>query len=143
MPAIFNPGSVVMYRTIFKVFLIGALSAAAMFAIRLLIVEPDEMAKQCLGYDMSLTWQCRLRDLAIYGFSRHLYGPISLGAALLAAIGGLRAFAAGAIVVGMAGVVLYDFDLAAIGLLSGALLYLRLSAGQRRPTQQHAQPAPQ
>lgn len=131
-----------MYRTIFKVFLIGAISAAVMFAIRLLIVEPDTMAQACLGYNMS--WQCKLRTLTVYGFSRHLYGPISVVAAVLGAIGGIRMFAAAAMFVGMAGVVLYDFDLAALGLLLGAVLYLRLGyGGQRGDGQQQTQATPQ
>lgn len=126
-----------MYRTILKVFLIGAFSAAVMFAIRFFIVEPESVAQSCLGYGVS--WQCKLRDVTVYGFSRQLYGPISLTFAILSAIGGIRMFAAAAMFVGMAGVVLYDFDLAALGLLLGAVLYLRMGyRGQSSQTQQHA-----
>jgi hypothetical protein len=130
-----------MYRSVFKVFLIGALSAAAMLAIRYLVIEPDAVAQACLAYSVGL--QCKLRDAAIYGFSRQLYGPISLAAAVLGAIGALRPFAILAMMTGMAGVVLYDFDLSAVGLLLGALLYLRLNyRGQVRDGKQHAQTAP-
>lgn len=130
-----------MYRTIFKVFLISACCAAVMYAIRFLIIEPDEMAKACLRF--SVGWQCKLRDVTIYGFSRQLYGPMSMIFAVLAAIGGIRLFAVAAMFFGMAGVVLYDFDVAAFGLLLGAVLYLRLSYGQGGQSQQHAQAAPQ
>lgn len=130
-----------MYRSVLKVFLIGALSAAALLAIRFLLIEPDEMARECLAHSGSL--ECNLRNAAIYGFSRHLFGPISLVAAVLAAIGALRPFAILAMVAGMAGVVLYDFELSAVGLLLGALLYLRFSRrGQTRDSQQYAQSTP-
>lgn len=131
-----------MYRSVFKVFLIGALSAAVMLAIRYLVIEPDEVAEACLAYGVGL--QCKLREAAVYGFSRQLYGPISLAAAVLGAIGALRPFAILAMLTGMAGVVLYDFDISAVGLLLGALLYVRLNyRGQARNSEQHAQAAPQ
>lgn len=118
-----------LYRVI-KVMLFAAVLAAVMQCIRLLLVEPDEMARACLLNPQQ--WHCQLRTLAIQGFVRHLYGPVSLIAALLAWLGGIRLFAMLAMLAGMAGVVLYDFDLAALGLMLGALLLVRddRTAGQ-------------
>lgn len=112
-----------MYRSIVKILLIAAIAAAAALSIRFFLVEPDAVAKNCVV--ATNDFLCRIRYAAVYGFSRHLYGPISLAMAVVAAIGRLRAFAILAVVVGMAGVNLYDFDLAAIGVLAGALLFAR------------------
>ncbi len=107
-----------VYRVI-QVLLLAAALAGLMQAIRLLLIEPDEMALACAA--AAQQWQCQLRDLAIQGFVKHLYGPISIIAALLALLGGIWLFAVLAMLAGMAGVVLYDFDLAAVGLLLSAL----------------------
>lgn len=112
-----------MLHRVIRVMLFAAVLAAAMQCIRLLLIEPDEMAQVCLLNAQQ--WHCQLRTLAINGFVRHLYGPVSLVAALLAWLGGIRLFAMLAILAGMAGVVLYDFDLAALGLMLGALLLVR------------------
>jgi hypothetical protein len=111
-----------LYR-VFKVMLFAAVLAAAVQSIRLLLVEPDEMAQACMLDAQQ--WHCQLRMLAIKGFVRHLYGPVSLIAALLAWLGDIRLFAMLAMLAGMAGVVLYDFELSALGLMLGALLLVR------------------
>lgn len=108
-----------LYRVL-KVLLFAAALTAAMQAIRLLLIEPEDMAQACVLN--AAQWQCRVRDLAIQGFARHLYGPISMAAALLGWLGGIRVFAVLAMVAGMAGAVLYDFDVAGLGLLLGTLL---------------------
>lgn len=118
-----------MYRSILKIFLIAAAAAAAVLCIRFFLVEPDAVAKNCI-VDAN-DFLCRIRHAAVYGFSRHLYGPISLAMAAVAAVGRLRAFAILAVGVGMAGVILYDFDLAAIGVLAGALLFARFDVLER------------
>ena len=112
-----------MWNRVIKVLVVAALLAAAMQAIRLLLIEPDEVAQLCER--SAAHWQCQLRDLVIQGFARHLYGPISIVAVLAAGLSGKRAFAVLAMIFGMAGAVFYDFDLAAVGLLLGALLLVR------------------
>jgi hypothetical protein len=112
-----------MWNRVLKVLLFAAALAALMQAIRLLLVEPDEMAQTCLVD--ATQWPCQIRNLAIQGFARHLYGPISIAAALLAWLGGIRVFAVVAMLSGMAGMVLYDFELAALGFTLGALLLAR------------------
>lgn len=121
-----------MWIRVLKVLLFAVALAALMQTIRLLLVEPDEVAKACLAD--ATAWRCRLRDLVIQGFARNLYGPISVIAALLAWLGGLRSFAVLAMVAGMAGAVLYSFDLAAVGLLLGALLLARDAAASDNDT---------
>jgi hypothetical protein len=112
-----------MWNRVLKVLLFAAALAALMQAIRLLLVEPDEMAQTCLVD--ATQWPCQIRNLAIQGFARHLYGPISIATALLAWLGGIRVFAVLAMLSGMAGMVLYDFELAALGFTLGALLLAR------------------
>ena len=109
-----------MLQRVLKVLLFAAVLTAVMQAIRLLLIEPDEMAQLCAVN--AAQWQCRIRDLAIQGFARHLYGPVSVAAGLLAWLGGIRLFAMLAMLAGTAGVVLYDFELSALGLMLGALL---------------------
>jgi hypothetical protein len=124
-----------MWYRVFKVLLFAAVLTALMQAIRLLLVEPDEMAQACAVN--AAQGSCRVRDLAIQGFARHLYGPISIAAALLGWLGGIRLFAVLAMVAGMAGAVLYDFELAALGLLLGALLLARAATTNDTPVIEH------
>jgi len=112
-----------MWYRVIKVLLLGAVLAAAMQTIRLLLIEPDEVAKACLLNAQQ--WHCQLRTLAVNGFVRNVYGPLSLIAALLAWVGSIRLFAVLAMAAGMAGVVLYSFELSALGLMLGALLLVR------------------
>jgi uncharacterized membrane protein len=95
-----------------------------LLAIRFLIVEPDEVAAECVA--QAATFTCKIRNAAIFGFSRHLFGPISIVAAVLAWVGAMRLFAIIAMIAGIAGMVLYDFDLAGFGMLLGVVLYVRI-----------------
>jgi len=113
-----------MLRTILHIFLITTFTAAAFLAIRFLLVEPDEVAAACIA--QAAPFSCKIRMAAIYGFSRHLFGPISIVAAVLAWVGAMRLFAIVAMVAGIAGIVLYDFDLAGFGMLLGVVLYVRI-----------------
>jgi hypothetical protein len=114
-----------MWNRVIKVLVIAAVLAAVMQTIRLLLIEPDAIALLCESG--AAHWQCQLRDVVIQGFARHLYGPISIVAVLIAGFSGKRVFAVLAMIFGMAGAVFYDFDLAAVGLLLGALLLVRNS----------------
>ena len=107
------------------VLLFAAALAGIAAAIRYLLIEPDEMGARCTVERMTASGLCRLRGWAIQGFARHLYGPISLATAVLGWIGDSAYLAVLAMIVGMCGVVLYDFDIAAVGLLLGALLLVR------------------
>jgi len=128
-----------MYRSILAVMLFAALWGVAVLGVRLLIVEPESMAIACVA-DVD-TWSCMLRNVAVYGFSRGLFGYISIVSAVLAAVGAMRLFAVIAVISGMAGAVLYDFDLSALGLLAGCLLLLRFN-WKARQRKQNAQQTP-
>jgi hypothetical protein len=126
-----------MYRTVFKLMLLCVLAAAALLSIRFFLVEPDEMAMECLSNDTD--YLCRLRTATISGFSRHLFGEISLAAAVLAAVGALRYFALIALISGLAGMILYDFQLAALGFLLGMLIFARVDVKMREERQRQQQ----
>lgn len=126
-----------MYRTVLKVVLLCVLGAAAFVAIRFYLVEPDEMAMYCVSHYAD--YLCRLRTAAINGFSRHLFGEISLAAAVLAAVGALRYFALIALFSGLAGMILYDFQLSALGFLLGMLVFARVDMKVRKERQRQQQ----
>ncbi len=113
-----------MKRQLIMLFLITLTATLLLLAVRIILVEPDEMAIACTA--QVVTFNCKIRNIAVYGFAHHLFGPISLVAALLAWIGALRLFAVIAMMAGIAGMVLYDFDLSGFGMLLGAVLYVRL-----------------
>src|SRR5947207_6295417 len=98
-----------MKRQLVILFLVLSITSLLLLAIRFMLVEPDEVAIACSGQAVALS--CKIRNAAIYGFAHHLFGPMSLVAAALAWIGAMRLFAMVAIVVGIAGMVLYDFDI--------------------------------
>src|SRR4051812_44289937 len=98
-----------MKRQLIFLFVVLLATALSLVAVRFMLVEPDEVAIACAGDTVALA--CKIRNAAIYGFAHHLFGPISLVAAALAWIGALRLFAMIAIVAGIAGMVLYDFDI--------------------------------
>ena len=115
--------------------LFAAVLAGAMQAVRLQLIEPDQVAQGCLRQTQ---WHCYVRDIAIQGFVRHLYGPISVIAAVLAWWVG-RWLAVPAMLAGMAGVVLYDFDWSALGLLLGALVWVHQRQAPVLPAQQQTE----
>lgn len=112
-----------MWRRVVILMLVASVLAAIMQAIRLLLIEPDAMAEVCAVNTQQ--WQCQLRMFAIQGFVRHWYGPASLLAVVLSWLSGVRSIAWLAVLAGMAGVVLYDFEVAAFGLMLGSLLLVR------------------
>ena len=105
------------------ILLFAAVLAGLMFAVRVLLIEPDEVALACT--QLPRLWHCQLRDLLIQGFVRNLYGYVSVLAMVIGWLSGLRVFSVLAMMAGVAGVVLYDFDLAAVGLLLAALQLMR------------------
>jgi uncharacterized membrane protein len=132
-----------MKRQLVILFLVLSVTTSLLLAIRFMLVEPDEVAIACTGQAIALS--CRIRNAAIYGFAHHLFGPISLVAAALAWIGAMRLFAVVAAIAGIAGMVLYDFDVSGFGMLLGVVLYLRLCLRQLRGTSSAAearQPSP-
>lgn len=128
-----------LYRQLFTLLVIASATVAILLAVRLLLVEPDEVAATCAV--QVAAFSCKIRNAAIYGFAHHLFGPISIIAAVLAWIGALRIFALIAVMTGIAGMVLYDFDMAGVGMLLGVVLYVHLCL-QRMKLSHARQPAP-
>jgi hypothetical protein len=122
--------AIFMKRQLIILFFLLLITSLLLLAVRFMLVEPDEVAIACSGQVVALS--CKIRNAAIYGFAHHLFGPISLVAAALAWIGALRLFAVVAIIAGIAGMVLYDFDVSGFGMLLGVVLYLRLCLRQLR-----------
>jgi hypothetical protein len=112
-----------MLRHAIKILALAAVVAALMLAVRFLLVEPDEMAERCASHAGQVP--CWIRGMAIQGFVHKWYGWVSVIAAMLAYLSGFRVLAVLAMLAGVAGVVLYDFELAAIGLMLGALFLMR------------------
>lgn len=110
-----------MRKRILFILLFAAVLAGAFAILRYQVVEPEGIAAWCSS-ERTEPLLCRLRATAIQGFARHLYGPIAMALAILGWIGGSRYLAMLAMVVGMAGAMLYDFEFAGAGLLLGAML---------------------
>jgi len=126
-----------MFKRAISVLLFAAAIAAVMLVVRFQLVEPDEMGIRCSAEPL-LSLACRLRGWAIQGFARHLYGPISIATALLGWIGGSIYLSLLAVTVGMAGMVLYDFDIAGVGFLLGILFLVYKPAAKAEQQQSHA-----
>jgi hypothetical protein len=104
-------------------------SMLAFTLIRIYVVEPDEMAAACSGQAIAMI--CKIRNAAVFGFSRELFSPIALVAAALGWVGAMRAFALVAIISGTAGMALYDYQLSGFGMLLGTVLFLHLCLRDR------------
>lgn len=118
-----------LYRQLIVMFSVVLVTTALLLTVRYVLVEPDEVAIACAG--QATGFSCTIRNVAVYGFAHHLFGPVSVVAAILAWISALRLFAAIAMIAGICGMVLYDFDVAGFGMLLGAVLYIRLSLQRR------------
>jgi hypothetical protein len=86
------------------------------------LIEPEGIAHVCLG---SEEWHCVLRDLIVATFNRQQLGYVAVGAAILALVPKLRPLAWLAWVSGLAGLVLYCWDYAAVGTVLALLVLAR------------------
>lgn len=95
----------------------------AAMAFRYEVVEPSAVGLVC---DAGTgPWWCALRGLGIGLFTNSLLGLGSLAAGLLAHLFDRRGLAAVALVLGAAGLVLYNADAAAAGAVIGLLRAVR------------------
>jgi hypothetical protein len=106
---------------------IVAIATGIMLAVRWYIVEPEPIALACAASNSG--WRCLVREYAVLGFLRNVFGMSSLIAAVLATVAGSRWLALLAILSGVAGAVLYTFELSGVGLLLGALVWVRHGPG--------------
>jgi len=126
--------------------LIVAIATAAMLAVRFYLVEPEAVAAACTANNEG--WRCALREFAVAGFLSNAFGMTALIAGAVATLIRWRVVALLAMLSGIAGAVLYTFELSGVGLLLGALVWVRRASldeqtgapmsDQERNGQQHA-----
>ena len=107
----------------FLLLLAGSTALAAW--VRISIVEPEAIAQACVAANAG--WRCALREFAVFGFLHNAFAATALLAGVLASIVRWRLLAALAIVAGVAGAVFYTYELSGVGLLLGALVWVRSS----------------
>ena len=112
-----------LFGPLFQVVAVGAVATLCMLAVRFYIVEPESLASACAAG--AADWRCSLRALVVYGFVNNVFGLASFIAGVLATIARWRWLAVIAMCAGVAGAVLYRFELAGVGLLLGALVLAR------------------
>jgi len=115
-----------------------ATATAIALTIRFYIVEPEAIAQACAAN--SAGWRCAIRIGAVYGFLHNVFGWSALLTGAFATVVRWRWLAAIAMVAGVAGAVLYNFELSGAGLLLGALAWSHrapVTDAQRR-NEQHA-----
>jgi len=96
-----------------------AATLAATAALRFLLIEPHDIGHLCLQTDAP--WWCAVRGGIAAAFRSQAFGGLSLACGLWAWFRGDARFAAAAMVVGAAGLMLYNTDLAAPGVLLGII----------------------
>ena len=102
---------------------IVAAASGAMWVLRTRIVEPETVAQACLAG--ARDWRCPLREWLVFGFTRNIFGMAAAIAGVLAIISRWRGAALAAILLGVAGAMLYHYALSGAGLLLGALTWVR------------------
>jgi hypothetical protein len=114
--------------------IVCAAATAAFLAVRFYLVEPDAIAQGCAAVNEG--WRCLLREWAVFGFLKNIFGMTALVTGLAATITRWRSLALLAIVSGIAGAVLYTFELSGVGFLLGALVWVHRSSKDRKSEQQ-------
>lgn len=111
-----------MKARVFTLVLSGVVVLGLALWARYGLIEPEGIAHACLGSD---AWNCVLRDLIVATFNRQQLGYVAAGAALLALVPRLRPLAWLAWASGLAGLVLYCWDYAAVGAVLALLVLAR------------------
>ncbi len=105
--------------------LIVAGATALALIVRWRLVEPEVIAQACASGDTS--WRCAVREFAVFGFLNNVFGWVGILAGVLATVSRWRWLAALATVAGIAGAVLYTFELSGVGILLGTLVWIQRS----------------
>lgn len=100
-----------------------ALVLAACAALRFLLIEPHEIGHLCL--QDSAPWWCELRSGLAVAFRSQAFGIVSLAAGVWAWWRADARWAAAAMLIGAAGLMLYNTNLAAPGVLLGIIALAR------------------
>ena len=105
---------------------VPALVLALAFAVRRWVVEPEALSFACQAGG---PWWCPMRTVLIAAFHHGALGGASLVTGLVA-FATRRAWVASlAVSLGFAGLILYNYELGAVGVLLGTLRLARLAAG--------------
>ena len=125
-------------RSLISLLSLVAVATTLLLLVRLKIVEPEEVALACTGDATS--WRCAVRQIAVFGFLNNVFGWTAVLIGVFATISRWRWLAALAMVAGIAGSVLYSFELSGIGVLLGALVWMQRSPSPNRDRsgEQHA-----
>ena len=85
------------------------------------LIEPEAVARLCEPEDAP--WWCMARHALVMSFAWQGLATVALGAGLAAWAMQVRSMAYVAVMAGVAGLVLYNPDWSAVGLLSGLLAF--------------------
>lgn len=111
----------------------GLLAIAAAGAVRYGLVESGRLPADCGGsIAEGVRGWCGIKWLVLQSFAQQRLGWLSLACGVAAFASGRRGLAWAGWVSGLAGLVLYNFDLAAVGGLLALLVLARRPAQERR-----------
>lgn len=124
-----------MRTRVLALILSGVAVLGLMFWARYGLIEPEGVALACVG---SHEWHCVLRDFIVATFNRQQLGYVAIGASLLALVPGLRSLAWLGWASGIAGLVLYCWDFAAVGVVLALLVLARPAKASSTHSNAHA-----
>ena len=113
----------VVLTRFFKILAVALVTAALTYALRTLLIEPRHIHEQCVLHTGSVL--CAVRQVVVMGFVLNLYAIASVALGLCAMALRSRHCAWAAVILGVVGALLYRIELAALGLLFGALVATR------------------
>jgi len=106
---------------------VGAAVGAA-YGLRIGLIEPEAFGHLCAG--SVGPWWCLPRGLLIAALHTGVLGAGAVALGAVATLGRRRGVAVAAAMLGAAGLVLYDAEPGAVGLLLGALVLARTAASE-------------
>lgn len=124
-------------------FLVGLVVLAAVLGLRYGVIEAGLLARDCAGgAGVAPAWQCALKSVLVHTFLDQRVGWFSLATGAIAFAWSSRRLAWAGWLSGIAGLVLYSFEPAAVGALLGLFVLARPRQqhrnGEQQPDQQPA-----
>lgn len=117
-----------------------AVVAVVSFAVRFLVIEPRDAAHLCATG--AGPWWCAIRDpLVTLVFPWSGFGWVSLGLGVAGFALGCRKVAVAALLVGLPGLILYDAEMAAVGVVLALLVVSRAPASGVAPPEEGSSPS--